>query len=148
MDYVPSFVIPAIIPTLLEDEGFKIDSGGEKNTIDLVLDKFYEIILPTYQDIMHSLKKDESEIVSYNLILEYLKLIRDNTKTNKIDELNEIFDNKQDIENVERIVLGEITFLNKKIKELEDIIKKTKKRRIIKNKNYRNSNYIKLDLDL
>ena len=67
---------------------------------------------------------------------------------NKIDELNEIFDNKQDIENVERIVLGEITFLNKKIKELEDVIKKTKNRRIIKNKNYRNSNYIKLDLDL
>ena len=150
VDYVPSFVIPIIIQTLLEDEGFRIeiDSGGEKNTIDLVLDKFYEIILPTYQDIMHSLKKDESEIISYNLILEYLKLIRDNTKTNKIDELNEIFDNKQDIENVERIVLGEITFLNKKIKELEDVIKKTKNRRIIKNKNYRNSNYIKLDLDL
>ena len=130
---MPSFIIPVIIPGILIDEGFRldIDENEEENKIDLVWDKFYEIILPTYQDIMHSLKKDESEIVSYNLILEYLKLIRDNTKTNKIDELNEIYDNKQDIENVERIVLGEITFLNKKIKELEYVIKKTKNRKIM-----------------
>jgi hypothetical protein len=141
IDYVPSFIIPVIIPGILIDEGFRldIDENEEENKIDLVWDKFYEIILPTYQEIMHLLKKDESEINSYNLFLKYLKLIRDSIKTNTVDELDDIFDNEQDIHNVERIIQGEISFLNKKIKVLENVINKIKNREVIKNKDNKNS---------
>ena len=150
IDYVPSFIIPVIIPGILIDEGFRldIDENEEENKIDLVWDKFYEIILPTYQEIMHLLKKDESEINSYNLFLKYLKLIRDSIKTNTVDELDDIFDNEQDIHNVERIIQGEISFLNKKIKVLENVINKIKNREVIKNKDNKNSKDKEFDQDL
>jgi len=97
---------------------------------------------------MHSLKKDESEINSYNLFLKYLKLIRDSIKTNTADELDDIFDNEQDIHNVERIIQGEIIFLNKKIKELENVINTIKNREVIKNKDNKNSKDKEFDQDL
>ena len=125
IDYMPSFIIPITIPDILADEGVEIDISeeDEENKFDLVWDKFYDIVLPTYQQILHTLKKDESKVSCYKLFLKYLILIRDTIKQSKSDNLDEIFDEQRDIENVERIIYGEILFLNKKIKELENAIK-------------------------
>ena len=125
IDYMPSFIIPITIPDILADEGIEIDISeeDEENKFDLVWDKFYDIVLPTYQQILHTLKKDESKVSCYKLLLKYLIIIRDIIKQSKSDNLDEIFDEQRDIENVERIIYGEILFLNKKIKELENAIK-------------------------
>ena len=129
IDYMPSFIIPITIPDILADEGVEIDISeeDEENKFDLVWDKFYDIVLPTYQQILHTLKKDESKVSCYKLFLKYLILIRDTIKQSKSDNLDEIFDEQRDIENVERIIYGEILFLNKKIKELENAIKHEQK---------------------
>ena len=129
IDYMPSFIIPITIPDILADEGVEIDISeeDEENKFDLVWDKFYDIVLPTYQQILHTLKKDESKVSCYKLLLKYLILIRDIIKQSKSDNLDEIFDEQRDIENVERIIYGEILFLNKKIKELENAIKHEQK---------------------
>ena len=129
IDYIPSFIIPITIPDILADEGVEIDISeeDEENKFDLVWDKFYDIVLPTYQQILHTLKKDESKVSCYKLFLKYLILIRDTIKQSKSDNLDEIFDEQRDIENVERIIYGEILFLNKKIKELENAIKHEQK---------------------
>ena len=59
--------------------------------------------------------------------MKYLKIIRDAISKNKIDELNKYFDDERDIDNIKRIIKGEIRFLDKKIKELENIIKNKQK---------------------
>ena len=127
INYVPSFIIPIIIPNILIDEGIKINisEDDEENKLDLAWDKFYDIIVPTYKQVLHSLKKDESKVSCYKLFLKYLKLIRDSIKQsqrNQRDKLEEIFEEKRDRDNVKLIINGEIKFLNKKIKELENII--------------------------
>lgn len=127
INYVPSFIIPIIIPNILIDEGIKINisEDDEENKLDLAWDKFYDIIVPTYKQVLHSLKKDESKVSCYKLFLKYLKLIRDSIKQsqrNQRDKLEEVFEEKRDRDNVKLIINGEIKFLNKKIKELEDVI--------------------------
>ena len=143
IDYVPSFIIPIIIPDILIDEGIelKIDENGDENQIDLVWDKFYDIILPTYKEVLKLTKKDDSKINCYNLFLKYITLIRDTIQMNKVDELKRFFSEKRDIDNIKRIIKGEIVFLDKKIKELENVIEKNKNenKRIKSNKNIKNN---------
>ena len=117
INYTPSFIIPIIIPDILADEGIEIDinEDDEENKLDLVWDKFYDIVLPTYQQVLQTLNKDDSKISCYKLFLKYLILIRDTIERSESDKLEEIFDEKRDIENIERIIYGEILFLNKKI---------------------------------
>lgn len=125
IDYTPSFIIPIIIPDILADEGIKLDIKEDdvENKLDLVWDEFYDIVLPTYQQVLKALKKDYSKISCYKLFLKYLILIRDTIEISESDKLEEIFDEQRDIENIERIIYGEILFLNKKIKELKNAIK-------------------------
>ena len=134
VDYMPSFIVPIIIPNLLLDEGIElnIDENEEENKIDLVWDKFYDIILPTYQEILKMLNREDTKINCYNLILKYLVMIRDAIKMNKIDDLEDIFEDERDIDNIKRIIKGEIIFLDKKINELELVIKNYKKENKIK----------------
>ena len=139
IDYMPSFIIPIIIPDILIDEGIElnIQESGEENQIDLVWDKYYEIIVPTYKEVLKLTGKDDSIINCYNLFLKYITLIRDTIRMNKVDELKRFFSEKRDIDNIKRIIKGEIIFLDKKIKELENVIEKNKKdnKRIKSNKN-------------
>jgi hypothetical protein len=139
IDYMPSFIIPIIIPDILIDEGIElnIQEGGEENQIDLVWDKYYEIILPTYKEVLRLTGKEDSIINCYNLFLKYITLIRDTIQMNKVDELKRFFSEKRDIDNIKRIIKGEIIFLDKKIKELENVIEKNKKdnKKIKSNKN-------------
>ena len=125
INYTPSFIIPIIIPDILADEGIKLDIKEDdvENKLDLVWDEFYDIVLPTYQQVLKALKKDYSKISCYKLFLKYLILIRDTIEISESDKLEEIFDEQRDIENIERIIYGEILFLNKKIKELKNAIK-------------------------
>ena len=125
INYTPSFIIPIIIPDILADEGIKLDIKEDdvENKLDLVWDEFYDIVLPTYQQVLKALKKDDSKISCYKLFLKYLILIRDTIEISESDKLEEIFDEQRDIENIERIIYGEILFLNKKIKELKNAIK-------------------------
>ena len=126
---MPSFIIPIIIPDILIDEGIElnIQESGEENQIDLVWDKYYEIIVPTYKEVLKLTGKDDSIINCYNLFLKYITLIRDTIQMNKVDELKRFFSEKRDIDNIKRIIKGEIIFFDKKIKELENVIEKNKK---------------------
>jgi len=143
IDYMPSFIIPIIIPDILIDEGIElnIQESGEENQIDLVWDKYYEIIIPTYKEVLKLTGKDDSIINCYNLFLKYITLIRDTIRMNKVDELKRFFSEKRDIDNIKRIIKGEIVFLDKKIKELENVIEKNKNenKRIKSDKNIRNN---------
>lgn len=130
IDYVPSFIIPIIIPDILMDEGIKLDIGenGEENRVDLALDNCYDYILPIYKQVLQIVKKNDSDIKCFNLFLKYIKIIRDVVKMNKIVELDKYFDDDRDIDNIKRIIKGEINFLNKKIQELENIINNYQKK--------------------
>ena len=144
IEYIPSFIIPEIIPDILIDEGIELNIEGnreEENQIDLVWDKYYDIILPTYKEVLKLTRKDNSKINCYNLFLKHIKLIRDLIKMNKMDELKIFFNEKRDIDNIKRIIRGEIIHLDKKIKELENVIEKNKKEnKRIKNNKYINAN--------
>ena len=138
INYTPSFIIPIITSDILRDEGIElnIENDNEDNQIDLVWDKFYDMILPTYKEVMKLLNKDDSNYNCYKMFLKYLILIRDTIKNNKIEDLDEIFDDEEDVENIERIIKGEINFLDKKIKELENVIEKSKNKTLkVKKKN-------------
>lgn len=69
--------------------------------------------------------------------MKYLTIIRDTISMNNIDDLDEIFDNERDIDNIKMIIKGEIDFLNKKIEEMKNVIENNKKdnRNIIKDRN-------------
>ena len=130
IDYVPSFIIPIIIPDILMDEGIKLDIGEnvEENQVDLALDNCYDYIFPIYKQVLQIVKKNDSDINCYNLFLKYIRIIRDVIKMNKIVELDKYFDDDRDIDNIKRIIKGEINFLNKKIQELENIINNYQKK--------------------
>ena len=140
IDHMSSFVIPIIIPDILIDEGIRLDFdvNDEENKIDLVWDNIDEIILPTYKEVLNTINREDSKINCYNLFLKYLLLIRDGIQMNKIDDLDEVFDNERDIDNIKRIIKGEILFLNNKIKQLENAIEKNKKKTNNKNKSKQN----------
>ena len=143
--YTPSFIIPIIIPDILADEGIEIsiNEDEEENKLDLVWDKFYDIVLPTYQQVLTTLKKDDSKISCYKLFLKYLILIRDTIERSESDKLEEIFDEQRDIKNIERIFYGEILFLNKKIQELKNAIKYEEKEKDKDKKKFTNNDMIK-----
>ena len=140
IDHMSSFVIPIIIPDILIDEGIRLDFdvNDEENKIDLVWDNIDDIILPTYKEVLNTINREDSKINCYNLFLKYLLLIRDGIQMNKIDDLDEVFDNERDIDNIKRIIKGEILFLNNKIKQLENAIEKNKKKTNNKNKSKQN----------
>ena len=129
IDYMPSLIIPIVIPNILIDEGIQldIDEDEEENKVDLVWDKFYDVVLPSYKELMRQIQKEDSNINCYKLFLKYLILIRDTIKKNKVDKLEKIFEEKIDSDNVKRIIKGDIVFLNKKINELENVIEKYNK---------------------
>mgnify|MGYP002627216377 CR=1 FL=1 len=145
INYTPSFIIPIIIPDILADEGIEIsiNEDEEENKLDLVWDKFYDIVLPTYQQVLTTLKKDDSKISCYKLFLKYLILIRDTIERSESDKLEEIFDEQRDIKNIERIFRGEILFLNKKIHELKNAIKYEQKEKDKDKKKFTNNDMIK-----
>ena len=147
INYTPSFIIPIITSDILRDEGIElnIENDNEDNQIDLVWDKFYDMILPTYKEVMKLLNKDDSNYNCYKMFLKYLILIRDTIKNNKIEDLDEIFDDEEDVENIERIIKGEINFLDKKIKELENVIEKSKNKTLKVKKNNNDKDKIKND---
>ena len=76
IDYVPSFIIPIIIPDILMDEGIKLDIGenGEENRVDLALDNCYDYILPIYKQVLQIVKKNDSDIKCFNLFLKMLNI--------------------------------------------------------------------------
>ena len=129
IDYMPSFIVPIVIPNILIDEGIELDinEDEEENKVDLAWDKFYDVVLPSYKELMRQIQKEDSNINCYKLFLKYIILIRDTIKKNKVDELEEIFEEEIDVDNVKRIIKGDIVFLNKKINELENVIEKYNK---------------------
>ena len=137
MEHFNSFVIPVIIPSLLSDEGIKldIDESDSENKADLTWPNFFEIVLPVYKDVARSLKRDDSDYACYQMILKYLEQIKSNYNYIDFENIEDEFDNKRDSDNVKRIITGEKNFIEKKIKELLGLIEKSKKKVKILGKN-------------
>lgn len=133
-----SFIVPAVPPNLLNDEGIDLDinENEEENKIDLALPNLFEVLLPIYQDLARSLSRDDSNYACYQLILKYLKKIKNIHNSIDIEEIEVSFYDKRDSDNIKRIITGEKNFLEKKIDELNKIMLTTKRKpKIIKNNN-------------
>ena len=136
IDQMNSFIIPAITPNLLNDEGFNIDidENEEGNKIDLVWPNFLQILLPIYKEVAQALKRDDSNYSCYEMILKYLTQIKNNYDFTNFDDIDHAFIDEKDAENVKRIIRGEKIFLDKKINYLIDIMNNVKKVKILNNK--------------
>lgn len=128
-----SFFIPAISPDLLFRERIVNDEG---NKVDLAWPNFLEIVLPMYKNLAKTLKRDDSKYACYGMILDYLKAIKNRYRNIDFKEIEDAFDDERDSKNVKRIIIGEKIFLDKKIKDLIDIMEKSKKVKIIRNKKF------------
>ena len=67
IDYMPSFIVPIVIPNILIDEGIELDinEDEEENKVDLAWDKFYDVVLPSYKELMRQIQKEDSNINCY-----------------------------------------------------------------------------------
>ena len=134
--HMNSFIIPAITPNLLNDEGIliDIDENEEENKIDLAWPHFLEIMLPIYKGVARDLKRDDSNNACYEMILKYLYQIKENYNIIKFDDIDNAFIDEKDAENVKRIIRGEKIFLDNKINYLINIMNTDKKVKILNNK--------------
>ena len=130
LNKINSFIIPIVNPSFLMDENINIEiSGGEENQGDLVWKGFFQLILPTYKEIAQSLKRDDSNYSCYGLMLKYINQIRESyNKAFNFDDIEDAFDDEIDSDNVERIIKGEMNFLDLKIKELKNLMEKESKK--------------------
>ena len=136
LNKINSFVIPIVDPSFLMDESINIEiTDDEENRGDLAWKGFFKIILPTYKGIAQSLKRDDSNYSCYSLMLKYINQIREGyNKAFNFDDIEDVFDEEVDSDNIERIIKGEMNFLDLKIKELKNLMEKEAKK-INKKKN-------------
>jgi hypothetical protein len=130
LNKINSFMIPIVDPSFLMDENISIEiTNEEENQGDLTLSGFFQMILPTYKEIAKSFKRDDSNYACYSLMLKYINQIRESyNEVFNFDDIDDAFDDEIDSDNVERIIKGEMNFLDLKIKELKNIMEKEAKK--------------------
>ena len=141
LNKINSFIIPIVNPSFLMDEGINIEiTDSDENQGDLAWNGFFQIILPTYKEIAQSLKRDDSNYACYSMMLKYINQIREGyNKMFNFDDIEDAFDDKVDSNNVQRIIKGEMNFLDLKIGELKNLMEKEAKN-VNKKKNKKGKN--------
>ena len=122
-NYVENFRIPKISVQFLRMKNLDpMMSNGE--VVDISLDKYYEVILPTYMELSKMLKEDGSKASAIRLFLENLQSIRGAYDKVTISELYKHFFNIQYVKNIRSVLDTEKFYLDKKIRQMKKVLNK------------------------
>ena len=122
-NYVENFRIPKIAVNFLRMKNLDVMmASGE--VVDLSLDKYYETILPTYMELSKLLKEDGSKVSALRLFLENLQSIRGSYDKVTISELYKHFFTTKYVKNIRSVLDTEKFYLNKKIRQMKQVINK------------------------
>ena len=130
MTYViPSFNIPCIFPSFIKKYGLENGNSIMFNRVELADAKnFHKNNLYIYKEVAKMIKKDNSDLNAYKIFLENLEDVRKNYDYIKSSDIYEAFYKQKDIDNVKRIIKGEVDLIDKRIKILKEEIKKLEKK--------------------
>ena len=120
-DYADIFRIPIFSTNFLIQK--KLDTSMSKSKIiDLNENNYYKQVIPDYIKLAKSLNLEETKSSALNLFLENLKIIRNTYDKGKITILYEYFYKNTIVKNIDSLLNLERNYLEKKIKELEQLI--------------------------
>jgi hypothetical protein len=120
-DYIDLFRIPMFSSNFLIKKNLDTSLSKSK-IIDLNENKYYEQVLPDYIKLAKSLNLEETKSSALNLFLENLQIIRNTYDKGRITILYEYFNKNIIVKNINSLLNWERNYLDKKIKELEQLI--------------------------
>jgi hypothetical protein len=120
-DYIDLFRIPMFSSNFLIKKNLDTSLSKSK-IIDLNENNYYKQVLPEYIKLAKSLNLEETKYSALNLFLENLKIIRNTYDKGRISILYEYFNKNSIVQNINSLLNSERNYLNKKIKDLEQLI--------------------------
>lgn len=143
IDQFPSYNIPIVARNFLKEQNIEISDTAKQlieklgiTNIDLAIPEFYKYVVDIYTELSKkNKKKEKSEIDGYRLFLKYLKKFRSNLNLIDDDMIREAFYSRIDVQNAKRIFQGERMFMDKKIDDLKNYLKKFRKFKKMLDKN-------------
>ena len=133
LDVFPSYSVYVMPRYFLYENNVEIDNDlsdklKKYDMLDLCENEFYKSVIDIYSEITVRInKKHKGEIHALRFLVKYLKRLRKNLDYVDDGKIRDSFYSKKDMDNAMRIFRGERMFLDKKIKEVVDYIKKFRK---------------------
>ena len=123
-NYIENFRIPKISVNFLKIKNLDPLMAANGDIVDISLQNYYEEIIPIYMDLSKLLKEDGSKVSALRLFLENLLSIRDQYDKVTVSELFKYFYTPKYVNNIRSVLSTEKLYLNKKIREMKQIINK------------------------
>jgi hypothetical protein len=120
-DYIDLFRIPMFSSNFLIKKNLDTSLSKSK-IIDLNENNYYKQVLPEYIKLAKSLNLEETKYSALNLFLENLKIIRNTYDKGRISILYDYFNKISIVQNINSLLNSERNYLDKKIKDLEQLI--------------------------
>ena len=133
LDVFPSYSVYVMPRYFLYENNVEIDNDlsdklKKYDMLDLCENEFYKSVIDIYSEITVRInKKHKGEIHALRFLVKYLKKLRKNLDYVDDGKIRDSFYSGKDMDNAMRIFRGERMFLDKKIKEVVDYIKKFRK---------------------
>ena len=133
LDVFPSYSVPVMPRYFLFEEKVEIDNDLDDklkkyDVMDLCEDEFYKNVEDIYSEVTVRInKKHKGEIHALRFLVKYLKKLRKNLDYVDDIKIRNSFYSRKDMDNAIRIFKGERMFMDKKIKEVRDYMKKFRK---------------------
>ena len=133
LDVFPSYSVYVMPRYFLYENKVEIDNDlsdklKKYDMLDLCENEFYKSVIDIYSEITVRInKKHKGEIHALRFLVKYLKRLRKNLDYVDDGKIRDSFYSRKDMDNAMRIFRGERMFLDKKIKEVVDYIKKFRK---------------------
>ena len=133
LDVFPSYSVYVVPRYFLYENNVEIDNDlsdklKKYDMLDLCENEFYKSVIDIYSEITVRInKKHKGEIHALRFLVKYLKRLRKNLDYVDDGKIRDSFYSRKDMDNAMRIFRGERMFLDKKIKEVVDYIKKFRK---------------------
>ena len=123
-NYIENFRIPKISVNFLKIKNLDPMMAANGDIVDISLQNYYEEIIPIYMDLSKLLKEDGSKVSALRLFQENLLSIRDQYDKVTVSELFKHFYTPKYVNNIRSVLNTEKLYLNKKIREMKQIINK------------------------
>lgn len=123
-NYIENFRIPKISVNFLKIKNLDPMMAANGDIVDISLQNYYEEIIPIYMDLSKLLKEDGSKVSALRLFQENLLSIRDQYDKVTVSELFKHFYTPKYVNNIRSVLSTEKLYLNKKIREMKQIINK------------------------
>ena len=123
-NYIENFRIPKISVNFLKIKNLDPMMAANGDIVDISLQNYYEEIIPIYMDLSKLLKEDGSKVSALRLFQENLLSIRDQYDKVTVSELFKYFYTPKYVNNIRSVLSTEKLYLNKKIREMKQIINK------------------------